>query len=202
MEIILSLCIQIQVNYHYYYNDLFFNIICIILDSLVYFIQTDVFYNDLMNNSNLLDRMDTSNLPHNHPCYISERKKIPGLFSDETDGEIMIEFCALRAKSYAYIIQGKEKIKAKGIRGHVVKNQLNFKDHLRCLFGDTSLKVKTDNVSIRSFKHQLKTIKSSKLTYNNFDDKRVILEDKVHTLAYGHYRIKYVIIKIYPLQLF
>jgi len=26
--------------------------------------------------------MDTSNLPENHPCFISERKKIPGLFDD------------------------------------------------------------------------------------------------------------------------
>ncbi|XP_050059966.1 uncharacterized protein LOC114132126 [Aphis gossypii] len=57
-------------------------------DLLVYFIQTDDFYKDLVNNSNLLDRMDTSNLPRIHPCYIAERKKIPGLFSDETDGEI------------------------------------------------------------------------------------------------------------------
>jgi len=112
------------------------------------------------------------------------------LFTDETDGETMTEFCALRAKSYAYILQGKEKIKAKGIRGHVVKNQMNFKDHYRCLFGDTTLNTETENVSIRSFNHQLKTIKSNKLTYNNFDDKRVILEDRVHTLAHGHYRIK------------
>jgi len=105
MEIILSSCTQIQVNYRYYYFTFyFFNIICNILNSLVYFIQTDDFYKNLVNNSNLLDQMDTSNLPRNHPCYIAERKKIPGLFSDETDGEIMIDFCALRAKSYAYIL--------------------------------------------------------------------------------------------------
>jgi len=192
MVIILSSCTQIQVNYHYYYYYYYYliNFICKTIDSLVYFIQTDNFYNDLVNNSNLLDRMDTANLPRNHPCYIADRKKIPGLFTDETDGETMTEFCALRAKSYAYILQGKEKIKAKGIRGHVVKNQMNFKDHYRCLFGDTTLNTETENVSIRSFKHQLKTIKSSKLTYNSFDDKRVILEDRVHTLAHGHYRIK------------
>lgn len=58
------------------------------LDSLVYQIITDDFYADLADNSILLDRMDTSNLPEDHPCYISERKKIPGLFSDETDGAI------------------------------------------------------------------------------------------------------------------
>ncbi|XP_050066400.1 uncharacterized protein LOC126555531 [Aphis gossypii] len=49
-------------------------------DSLVYYIQTDDFYNDLLNNPNLLNRMDTANLPRDHPCYIAERKKIPGYF--------------------------------------------------------------------------------------------------------------------------
>jgi len=137
--------------------------------------------------------MDTSNLPEDHPCFISERKKIPGRFSDETDGLIMTEFCALRAKSYAYILNGKEKIKAKGIRKHVVKNHMTFSDHKKCLFDENEEgKNKRENVSIRSFKHQLMTIKSNKLTFNNFDDKRVILEDKIHTLAQGHYRIEYV----------
>jgi len=131
--------------------------------------------------------MDTSDLPPDHPCYIAERKKIPGLFSDETKSEVMTHFCALRAKSYTYKINGKEKIRAKGIRGHVVKNHMNFNDHYRCLFGDTTLETMTENVSIRSFKHQLKTIKSNKVTYNSFDDKRIVLEDKIHTLAHGHY---------------
>lgn len=168
----------------------------IILDSLVYFIQTINFYKDLENYSDLLDRKDTSDLPIDHPCYIAERKKIPELFSDETKGVVMTELCALRAKSCALKINGQEKIKSKGIRGHVIKNHMNFKDHWRRLLGDTSLNVKTDNVPIRSFSHQLKTIKSNKLTYNSFDDKRIILEDKVHTLAHGHFRIEWVIIKI------
>ncbi|KAE9523037.1 hypothetical protein AGLY_016668 [Aphis glycines] len=142
-------------------------------DSLVYYIQTDDFYNDLLNNPNLLNRMDIANLPRDHPCYIAERKKILGLFSDETDGRIMREFCALLAKSYSYILEDKEKIKAKGIRGHVVRNHMTFQDHKRCLFGDASLEVTTSHVSIRSFEHKLKTIKSNKLTYNTFDDKRI-----------------------------
>jgi len=134
--------------------------------------------------------MDTANLPKDHPCYIADRKKIPGLFSDETDGLVMTEFCALRAKSYAYKINGKEKIKAKGIRGHVVKNHMNFKDHYRCLFGEAGAEAYRENVSIRSFNHQLRTIKSNKLTFNSYDDKRVILEDKIHTLAHGHYSLE------------
>ncbi|CAI6375102.1 unnamed protein product [Macrosiphum euphorbiae] len=52
-------------------------------DSLIYYIETQDFYVDLAANSNLLDRMDTANLPRDHPCYIADRKKEPGLFSDE-----------------------------------------------------------------------------------------------------------------------
>ncbi|KAL4135021.1 hypothetical protein QTP88_006689 [Uroleucon formosanum] len=159
-------------------------------DSLVYHINTKDFYRDLTINPNLLDRMDTSDLPKNHPCYIAERKKIPGLFSDETKGAIMTDFCALRAKSYSFILAGKEKIKAKGIKKHVLDNHMTFNDHKKCLFGMENMDVNRENVSIRSFKHKLMTIKTNKITLNNFDDKRVVLEDKIHTLAHGHYRLE------------
>jgi len=170
----------------------------IITDSLVYFIQTDDFYDDLVKNNHMLDRMDTANLPRDHPCYIAERKKVPGLFSDETDGRIMTEFCALRAKSYAYKILGvdginvKENIRAKGIRSHVVKNHMTFEGHRRCLFEGSGPyhENKHPNMCIRSFNHRLTTVKSNKITYNNYDDKRVVLEDKIHTLAHGHYTIE------------
>ncbi|XP_022181211.1 uncharacterized protein LOC111041291 [Myzus persicae] len=88
-------------------------------DSLVYHMQTEDFYADLAANANLLDRMDTANLPSDHPCYVAGRKKTPGLFSDEVNGNVITEFCALRAKSYAFNIYqgpedrvGSEKIKA------------------------------------------------------------------------------------------
>jgi len=156
----------------------------------VYHINTKDFYRDLTINPNLLDRMDTSDLPKDHPCYIAERKKIRGLFSDETKGAIMTEFCTLRAKSYAYILDGKEKIKAKGIRKHVVDNHMTFNDHKKCLFGVENMDDNRENVSIRSFKHKLMTIKTNKITLNNYDDKRVVLEDKIHTVAHGHYSLK------------
>ncbi|XP_003248601.1 uncharacterized protein LOC100571252 [Acyrthosiphon pisum] len=141
--------------------------------------------------------MDTANLPIDHPCYVAERKKTPGFFSDDVDGDIITEFCGLRAKSYAYniyAVEGKvgggENIKAKGIRAHVVKNHMTLEDHRKCLFGEVGLELNRDNVSIRSFNHQLMTIRTNKLTYNSYDDKRVVLEDKINTLAHGHYSIE------------
>uniref|UniRef100_A0A2S2QWX9 Uncharacterized protein n=1 Tax=Sipha flava TaxID=143950 RepID=A0A2S2QWX9_9HEMI len=134
--------------------------------------------------------MDTANLPRDHPCYIAKWKKISGMFSDETDGKTMTEFIALRAKSYSYILVNKEKIKAKDIRGHVVKNHMSFNYHKQCLFGDLNFNVYRENVSIRSFNHNIMTIKSNKLTYNSYDDKRYVLKDQIHTLPHGHYKIK------------
>ncbi|KAL4103924.1 hypothetical protein QTP88_019241 [Uroleucon formosanum] len=199
---VLEISKTLMYDYHYnimkkHYKDNI-NLMYTDTDSLIYYIKTDDFYTDLIKNPNLLDRMDTANLPRDHPCYIANRKKVPGFFSDETDGHTMTEFCALRAKSYAYKIIGKdergddkthEKIKTRGIRGHVVKKHMTLEDHKKCLFGEDGVEVYKENVSIRSFKHQIKTIKSNKLTYNSYDDKRVVLADKINTLAHGHYSI-------------
>jgi len=141
--------------------------------------------------------MDTANLPSDHPCYVAARRKEPGYFSDEVDGDIITEFCALRAKSYAFHVHsgddarvGGEQIKAKGVRQHVVKNHMTLEDHKKCLFGEADVEAYKENLSIRSFKHKLMTIKTNKLTYNSYDDKRIVLQDKVHTLAHGHYSIE------------
>jgi len=85
---------------------------------------------------------------------------------------------------------GGEKIKAKGIRAHVVENHMTLEDHRKCLIDEDGVEAYKENVSIRSLNHQLTTIKTKKLTYYNYDDKRVVLEDKINTLAHGHYSIE------------
>ena len=157
---------------------------------MVYNIQTNNFYDDMHNNPILLNRVDTADLPTNHPCHTLDRKKVPGFFSDELAGRTMTEFVALRAKSYAFTVDGKDEIKAKGIREHVVKHHMTLKDHVKCLHEEPGFNRYRENVSFRSFNHNINTIRSKKLTYNNHDDKRYILDDRIHTLAHGHYRIK------------
>jgi hypothetical protein len=39
---------------------------------------------------------------------------------------------------------------------------------------------------IRSQKHEIFTFNLNKLALSSFDDKRVILNDNIHTLPYGH----------------
>lgn len=46
----------------------------------------------------------------------------------------MTKYTTQRAKSYAYILDNREKIKSKYIRGYVVKNYMTFQDHIYCFF--------------------------------------------------------------------
>ena len=49
-------------------------------------------------------------------------KKVIGIFKGELGGKIMKEFCALRAKTYAYLMDDDEESKkAKGVKRCVIK---------------------------------------------------------------------------------
>ena len=75
-------------------------------DSCVIYIRTEDFYEDIANG---VERwFDTSNYDENdkRPLPIGKNKKVIGLFKDELGGKIMTEFVALRAKTYAYLING------------------------------------------------------------------------------------------------
>ena len=75
---------------------------CMDTDSFVMKIKTVDFYKDI---SNDVDKwFDTSNLDaeYNRPLPIGKNKKVIGKFKDELSGKIMSEFCALKAKTYAF----------------------------------------------------------------------------------------------------
>ena len=71
-------------------------------DSFVMYIETGDFYKDI---SVDVDRwFDTSNFNRNYsrPLEAGKNKKVLGKCKDELGGKIVVEFCALRAKAYAY----------------------------------------------------------------------------------------------------
>ena len=106
-------------------------------DSFVMNIKTEDFYKDIA--SDVERWFDTSNYDKkdNRPLPIGKNKKVIGLFKDELGGKIMIEFCALRAKAYAYRLDDDtEKKKAKGTKKCIVKREITFKNYMDSLFND------------------------------------------------------------------
>ena len=71
-------------------------------NSLVYEIETEYFYRDIV--KAVKKRFDTSGYSKddNRPLPIGENKKVIGLIKDELGEKIMTDFVALRAKMYEY----------------------------------------------------------------------------------------------------
>ena len=99
-------------------------------DSFVINIFTEDFFEDI--NNDVERWFDTSNYDKNdkRPLKTGINKKVIGMFKDELGGKIMKEFCALRAKTYTYLMDDdSEKKKAKGIKKYVIKRMLMFENY-------------------------------------------------------------------------
>ena len=63
------------------------------------------------------------------PLPIGMNQKVIGLFKNGLEGKITKEFCALRAKTYTYLMDNNnENKKAKRIKKCIVKRRLMFKN--------------------------------------------------------------------------
>ena len=101
------------------------------------YIETEDFYKDIANDVERL--FDTSNYDKkdNRPLPIGKNKKVIGLFKDELGGKAMTEFCALRAKAYAYKLDDDtEHKKAKSTKKCIIKRELMFENYKDSLFSD------------------------------------------------------------------
>ena len=157
-------------------------------DSLCYEIETEDFYKDI--SGDVEKGFDTSNFPKDHPSGIpvGKNKKVPGMMKDEAGGRIIEEFVGLRAKLYSYrMFEGKEEKKCKGIKKSVVRKDISHEDYKECLFSKKP-QMRKMNV-IRSYKHEIFSETVNKIALSANDDKRIILEDRISTLSYGHYKI-------------
>ena len=154
----------------------------------MYEIQTEDFYKDI--SADVKHMFDTSDYPLNHPSGIPSgfNKKVLGMFNDEASGKVVDEFVGLRPKLYSYkMFEGEESKKCKGIKKSVGKKSIAHEDYKKCLFTGKE-QLRKMNV-IRSHRHEVYTEEVNKIALCPSDDKRHILEDGVHTLAFGHYRI-------------
>ena len=96
-------------------------------DSFIIHIITEDFYKDMADDVEIW--FDTSNYDENDKRHlpIGKSEKVIGLFKDVLGGKFMKEFCALRAKTYAYLMDDdSEKKKAKGTKKCVTKHLIRY----------------------------------------------------------------------------
>ena len=129
---------------------------------------------------------------------------------------IIDEFVGLRPKCYSYTIEGMEKQiniqtssyyanseklsdtktetkyyrRAKGVKRNYVEKSMSHNDYKRCLFGEKLNDVvqnSTFNI-IKSNKHNVYSMTVKKVGLCCLENKRMVLNDNIHTLAIGHYK--------------
>ena len=158
-------------------------------DSFLYEIETEDFYKDI--SGDVKDRFDTSDYKEDHPSGIPTgiNKKVLGMFKDEAVGKNIKEFVGLRAKLYSFIMEdGKENKRCKGVKKQVVESSITHEDYKTCLRTGKE-QLRKQNI-LRSYEHEVFTEEINKIALSALDDKRHILSDGIHTLAWGHYKIK------------
>lgn len=158
-------------------------------DSFILEVLTDSFYDNMILD---IDKYDTSDFAEDNVYKIPRvNKKVPGLFKDELNGEIMTEFVGLRSKMYCVKVAGIEKMKkAKGVKKNVLKKTITFENYMDCIQENCTF-TRNQN-SIRSKNHIVYTIKQSKMVLSAKDNKRYILSNNIETLPWGHYDIPIV----------
>ena len=186
---ILDLSKTLMYNFHYNYIKQHYGSKAKLLftdtDSLTYEIEAEDVYSDFWKDKDLFDN---SGYPKSSSYHCVKNKKVIGKFKDETKGVPICEFVGLRSKMYSYKKDNQKcERTAKGIKKNIIKNNLKHRDYKETLFNNNQMhhKMKT----IRSQNHQLRSYEINKVSLSCYDDKRYILEDGIHSYAYGHFSI-------------
>jgi len=151
-------------------------------DSLMYEIHTEDFFYDIR--EDIKEKFDTSNFENSKLPRLN--KKVPRMFKDKADGKIISEFVGLRAKSYAFDMDGDEFKKCKGVKKYSINNEITLNDYKNFLFSGRQ-QLRSMNV-IRSHHHEVFTEQVNKIALSAGDDKRIIiLPNRIDTFADGHW---------------
>ncbi|XP_033729514.1 uncharacterized protein LOC117318662 [Pecten maximus] len=151
-------------------------------DSFIYTIETDNWYQDMIEN---LDLFDTSNFPKDNALYSTDNCKVLGKMKDECGGQVIEEFVGLKPKMYSVKCGEIEKKTAKGVKKCVIDKQLKHEAYQLCLQQKWAMRHKMN--LIRSFDHQLYSITVNKTSLSPYDDKRYFTG--IESFAHGHYTI-------------
>ena len=151
-------------------------------DSFVINIFTEHFFEDI--NNDVERWFDTSNYDKNdkRPLPKGKNKKVTGMFQDELGGKIMKKFCALRAKTCAYLMDGDSE-KKKGTKKYIIKRELMFGDYADSVFKNSI--ILRSQLRFKSDLHIVYTEEVNKIAISSHDYKRLQTIDGVTTYPYG-----------------
>jgi hypothetical protein len=172
-------------------------------DSFIFEVFTDDFDRDI--DPNLWDNCD---YPPDHPLFSTKNKKIEGKIKDETHGVPISEFSGNRAKQYANRLdyshfhtsdnewlekhpQKIDKCVGKGIAKSILEKSsfIPYYDAIHHNYEKAKMCQYIHMYGFKSEHHKVYTINMRKSFTSSFDDKRYILDDGIHQLPYGHYKI-------------
>ena len=112
-------------------------------DSFDIYIKIEDFYEDIANDDDIANDVkwwfDTSNCVENdkRPLPIGKNKKVIGHFKHELGGKVMTEFVALRARTYAYLMEdGNKHKKGKRTKNSVLELEIMFKSYKDSFFNN------------------------------------------------------------------
>ena len=140
-------------------------------DTFVVHIENEDFFSDI--NNEVEKWFDTSNCDKNdnRPFSIGKNKKVIGLFEDELGEKIMKEFCTLRPKTYAYLLDDDNEIKkAKGTKKCVIKRKLMFENYKDSLFNNKI--IMRSQLRFKSDHHNMYTEEINKIALNSTNDNK------------------------------
>ena len=130
----------------------------------------------------LRDVMDFSNYPPDHPLYDPSSKNQLGLLKNELPGDIIHEFVGIKSKVYAIKTKSnKMESKAKGVK-QAYKAKIPFDRYKACITSQRMERVV--QVAIGCKDHQNMIIRSNRVAFTSFDDKRYLLCNR-HSTPYG-----------------
>ena len=126
-----------------------------------------------------------SDYPKVSKFFNEANKKVIGKMRDKSEEKIIDEFVELKSiKLYSIkSIDGKETNTARGV--NIVTE---FKKLKNILFNKKIMSHKMRNIPAKN--HKLVTYKINKISLSCFDDKKFVLKDGIHTLAYFHKDLK------------
>ena len=156
-------------------------------DSLMYHIHGENPYAKFW--GDLGEFFDFASFAKDHKYYDAQNNKVIGKFKDEAAGFQITEFVGLRPKMYSFLMNRPdqpEKHVAKGIQ-YAMAKKLTHAAYLDQL--ENPHENRQANRRIGAKLHRLYSIKTEKRGLCSFDDKRVLLQDGISTMAYGHYQV-------------